>query len=208
MTLVKICGLTDPEEALAAALCGADFIGIIFARESKRYVDVDRALAIAKAAHKGGAKVVGVFVGHSAEEMQRIADHVGLDVVQLHGEESRKVHKELSENLIRFYVCPVSSDGFVKEENHPGFLALNKERDFLLYDGMNPGSGKPFNWDAFEPRRDFNFFLGGGLTPDNVSIAIKKKQPDGVDVASGVEKSKGKKDLQLIQAFIDEVKGD
>lgn len=208
MALVKICGITDPKMATEAVKSGADFIGIIFARESVRYVDEERAIEIAKAAHEAGAKVVGVFVGQTVEEMQHLADRVGLDVVQLHGEEVRRVHGELSQNLARFYVCPVSPDGFVKEENHQGFTMLNKERDFLLYDGINPGTGETFNWENLEPRRDFNFFLAGGLNPDNVSIAIKKKQPDGVDVASGVEKKKGVKDLKLIKTFIKQVKGD
>jgi len=204
MTLIKICGVKDPEMALFTALSGAEYVGIIFARKSVRYVGVDKAIAIAKAAHKGGAKVVGVFTDHTAEEMQTIADRIGLDVVQLHGEGSRRAHGELSDNLIRFYVCPVSPDGFIKEQE--GFEALVKERDFLLYDGMVPGSGRTFNWETFEPRRDFNFFLAGGLNPENVSLAIKKKQPDGVDVASGVEDSSNKKDPKLIEAFIKEVK--
>ncbi len=202
MTFVKICGLRDPETAYYAAAQGARFIGIIFAKESKRVVDSDRAIAIAKAAKKGGARVVGVFVEQNGETMQRIADKIGLDVVQLHGEVARKNHEKLSDNLIRFYVCPVSFDGFIKEETHQGFLALKKERDFLLYDGLSPGSGKVFEWDALEPRRDFNFILGGGLNLENVKIAIKKKQPDGVDVASGVENPHLKKDLKLIKAFI------
>jgi len=202
MTFVKICGVRDPETAYYAAARGARFVGIIFAKESERVVDSHRAIAIAKAAKKGGAKVVGVFVEQNAETMQRIADKVGLDVVQLHGEVARENHGELSENLIRIYVCPVSADGFIREEKHQGFSALNKKRDFLLYDGLNPGSGKVFEWDALEPRRDFNFILGGGLNPKNVKVAIKKKQPDGVDVASGVENPRLKKDLKLIEAFI------
>jgi len=124
MTFVKICGVRDPETAYYAAVRGARFIGIIFAKESKRVVDPDRAIAIAKAAKKGGAKVVGVFVEQNAETMQRIADKVGLDVVQLHGEVARKNHSELSENLIRIYVCPVSADGFIKEEKGPYGLCV------------------------------------------------------------------------------------
>ncbi|MCB1071816.1 MAG: phosphoribosylanthranilate isomerase [Chlamydiales bacterium] len=205
MTLVKICGVTDPETAYFAAVSGAAFVGIIFAKDSKRVVDPDRAIAIAKGAKKGGAKVVGVFVEQNAEAMQKIIDHVGLDAVQLHGPECRKTHGELSENVMRFYVCPVSLDGFVQEEKHHGFEFLNKERDYLLYDGLVPGEGQTFEWDALEPRRDFNFILAGGLNPENVSLAIKKKQPDVVDVASGVENPKYKKDKSLIQAFIREV---
>lgn len=204
MPFVKICGVTDPETAYFAATSGADYVGIIFAKESPRFVDPDRALAIAKAAKKGGAKVIGVFVEQDAEAMQKIADRLGLDGVQLHGEVARMSHGELSENLIRFYVCPISSDGFSLEEDHQGFDALDKERDFLLYDGIRPGSGKSFDWDVFEPRPDFNFILAGGLNPENVSLAIKKQQPDGVDVASGVEKPRLKKCYKLIQAFIKE----
>ncbi|QVL57044.1 MAG: phosphoribosylanthranilate isomerase [Simkaniaceae bacterium] len=205
MTLVKICGVTDPETAYFAAVSGASFVGIVFAKDSQRCINSDRAIAIAKGAKKGGAKVVGVFVEQDAEAMQKIIDHVGLDAVQLHGPEARRNHVELSENVIRFYVCPVSPDGFVQEEKHHGFEALKRERDYLLYDGLVPGSGETFKWDALEPRRDFNFILAGGLNPENVALAIKKKQPDVVDVASGVENPKYKKDRMLIQAFIQEV---
>lgn len=204
MTFVKICGVTDPETAYFAAVSGASFVGIIFARDSQCCVDPNRAIGIAKGAKKGGAKVVGVFVEQDAEIMQKIIDHVGLDAVQLHGVEARKNHAELSETVIRFYVCPVSPDGFIIEEKHRGFEALKRERDYLLYDGLVTGKGKTFKWDALQPRRDFNFILSGGLNPENVSLAIKKKQPDGVDVASGVENLKYKKDKRLIQAFIQE----
>lgn len=204
MPFVKICGVTDPETAFYAASRGAQYVGIIFAKQSPRCVDVDRAVAIAKGAKKGGAKVVGVFVEQDAETMQRIADKVELDAVQLHGEVARKSHGELSENLARFYVCPISSDGFALEECHGGLEALDKERDFLLYDGLKPGSGESFDWDVFEPRREYNFILAGGLNPENVKVAIKKKQPDGVDVASGVEQPRLKKDYKLIKAFIQE----
>ena len=81
MALVKICGVTDPETAYFAALTGAKFIGIIFAKNSKRAVDPDQAVAIVKGAKKGEAKVVGVFVEQNGEEMQKIIDYVGLDAV-------------------------------------------------------------------------------------------------------------------------------
>ncbi|MCB1106556.1 MAG: phosphoribosylanthranilate isomerase [Chlamydiia bacterium] len=205
MTYVKICGVTDPETAYFAAANGAHYVGIIFAKSSPRTVDLDRAILIAKEGKRGGAKVIGVFVEQNGEAMQKIADRVGLDGVQLHGETSRENHGELSKSLIRFYVCPVSFDGFVLKEDHHGFDALDRERDFLLYDGINPGSGKSFQWENLEPSRDFNFFLAGGLNPENVTVAIKAKQPDGVDVASGVENPRLKKDKRLIKAFIQEV---
>ncbi|MCB1110400.1 MAG: phosphoribosylanthranilate isomerase [Chlamydiia bacterium] len=204
MPFVKICGVTDPETAHFAASLGARFIGIIFASASERTVDPERACMIAEEAKKGGAQVIGVFVEQDGERMQKIADQVGLDGVQLHGEVARKHHLELSDNLIRLYVCPVSLDGFIQEESHQGFTALDPQRDYLLYDGLTPGSGKAFDWDALEPRRDFNFILAGGLNPQNVRLAIQKKQPDGVDVASGVENPRLKKDRKLIRAFIEE----
>ncbi|MCB1085299.1 MAG: phosphoribosylanthranilate isomerase [Chlamydiia bacterium] len=204
MTLIKICGIQDPETAYFAASSGAHFIGIIFAKSSPRRVEVEQAIAIAKGAKKGGAKVIGVFAEQNGEAMQQMADRIGLDGVQLHGETARKEHPILSPHLIRLYVFPVSPDGFVKEEHHQGFEALDKGRDFLLYDGVEPGSGKPFHWETFEPARDYNFFLAGGLSPDNVRTAIDKKQPDGVDVASGVERPRLKKDFDLIKAFIEE----
>lgn len=204
MTAVKICGVMDPEIAYFAAKAGAKFIGVIFAKESKRRVDLETAKKIAAKGKEGGAQVIGVFVEQNGEEMQRIIDGASLDGAQLHGPVARENHPVLAEEVIRFYVCPVSDDGFTLEEKHHGFETLNKERDYLLYDGIEPGSGKPFHWDALQPRRDFNFFLAGGLNPQNVKEAILVKQPDGVDVASGVEKPLFKKDRKLIQAFIQE----
>lgn len=204
MPSVKICGVMDPETAYFAAKKGAKFIGVIFAKESKRRVDLEMAKKIAAKAKEGGAKVIGVFVEQNSEEMQRMIDGAKLDGAQLHGPVARECHPELSEEVIRFYVCPVSDDGFTLEEKHHGFEALKKERDYLLYDGIMPGSGTSFHWDALEPRRDFNFVLAGGLNPQNVKEAILAKQPDVVDVASGVEKPRYTKDHKLIEAFIKE----
>lgn len=204
MPSVKICGVMDPETAFFAAQAGAKFIGVIFAKESKRRVDLETAKKIAAKGHEGGAKVIGVFVEQNGEEMQRIIDRANLDGAQLHGPTSRETHLELGDEIIRFYVCPVSEDGFTLEENHHGFEALKRERDYLLYDGIKPGSGIPFHWEALEPRRDFNFALAGGLTPQNVKEVILAKQPDIVDVASGVECPRYSKDRKLIEAFIQE----
>lgn len=192
----------DPDTAYFAAKKGAKFIGVIFAKESKRRVDLETAKKIAAKGREGGAKIIGVFVEQNGEEMQRFIDQVPLDGAQLHGPTARENHAELSKEVIRFYVCPVSADGFTLEEKHHGFEALDRERDYLLYDGLEPGSGTPFPWEGLEPRRDFNFILAGGLTPKNVKEAILAKQPDVVDVASGVEKPRYTKDRKLIEAFI------
>jgi phosphoribosylanthranilate isomerase len=206
MTFVKICGVMDAQTAACVAELGASYIGMIFASESRRSISVEKALEITQALKGKDIKTVGIFTSQNGEEMQKIIDETGLDVAQLHGKIPRMYHMELEEHIPRFYVCPVSYDGFTLEENHQGFQSLDKQRDFLFYDGMTPGSGKPFNWENFEPRRDFNFILAGGLNAANVKEAIKKVQPDGVDVSSGVENQEKKKDAKLIEAFIKETK--
>ena len=204
MILVKICGITDPETAASAAKEGATFIGLIFEKSSHRYVSVDQAKEIAACAKEAGTIPVGVFTSHSAEEIQTITEFVGLEVVQLHGEIARRASKDLPSHLTRLFVLHVHANGAIEGTD---LSSLDEKRDFLLYDGMVPGSGETFSWESFYPSRQFRFFLAGGLNSDNVQLAIKQKQPTGVDVSSGVENPKTKKkDLEKIRLFLQKVR--
>lgn len=200
MILVKICGIKDPETAAYAARQGATFIGLVFEPKSHRFVETERAQAIAKEASRAGAIPVGVFTTHSAQDIEAIAKTVSLEVVQLHGKEAKKACPDLPPHLTRIFALHVEENGTVQEEALEG---LTPKRDFLLYDGVVPGSGIPFNWEEFEPNRSFRFFLAGGLEPGNVSHAIKTKHPTAVDVSTGVEDPVTKtKDPVRIQKFI------
>jgi len=203
MTLVKICGITDVETAEFAAKEGAAFIGLIFEPSSHRYVTPEEAKEIAAVAKRFGAIPVGVFTDHDAQEIQVIAKQVGLETLQLYGQKARAACSDLPAHYTRLFVLYVESNGKVQHED---LKDLNPKRDFLVYDGVVPGSGQTFNWENFQPEGSFRFFLAGGLNPDNVQLAIKMKHPAAVDVSTGVENPETKKkDLGRIRLFIQKV---
>lgn len=204
MILVKICGITDSKTAVFAAKEGAAFIGLIFEKNSHRYVTIERAKEIARLAKEAGTIPVGVFTDHTSDEIQSIVKQVGLEVIQLHGENARQASRNLPHHLTRLFAVHVQVNGTIEATD---LSSLDEKRDFLLYDGMVPGSGETFDWENFHPNPQFRFFLAGGLNSDNVQLAIKQKQPTAVDVSSGVEDPKTKKkDLEKIRLFIQKVR--
>ena len=194
--IIKICGIRTLEAAQAATEHGADLIGFVFA-DSKRQVDVSTAATIS-AAVKGPGKV-GVFVNQPLSEVLEIADRCRLDYLQLHGEESPDYCRSLNRPVIR--ACRVDPD-FT-----PAAVA-DYPADYLLLDSFVPGqpggTGIPFDWRAVSlhiGRPTQKFLVAGGLTPENVSDAIRSLNPDGVDVSGGVE-TDGVKDPDKIRRFI------
>jgi len=216
VTLVKICGLREPAHALVAAEAGADFIGLVFA-ESRRRVSVEQALVIVRAlggppvAAGGGADdveallrrkrplVVGVFAGADAETVNRTVQAVGLDLVQLSGDEPWDMCDALSRPLLKAVKV---KDGTSAEE----IIAVIRPGAIPLLDthaeGALGGTGRPFDWAvAAEVARHCPIVLAGGLTPGNVGEAVRRVLPWAVDVSSGVE-TDGVKDVEKICAFI------
>jgi len=217
LTLVKICGLREPEHALAAAEAGADFIGLVFA-ESQRRVTLDQARALARAlgeppsaAAVGDARhiemllqrkrplLVGVFADADAETIDRTAEAVGLDLVQLSGDEPWDICDRLSLPVLKAVKV---RDGTSAEEIiaalRPGAVPLLDTHA----EGALGGTGRPFDWSvAAEVARRFPIVLAGGLTPENVGEAVRRVRPWAVDVSSGVE-TDGVKDVGKIRAFI------
>lgn len=205
--LIKICGLSDPLTAIAAAKAGADFIGVVFHPASPRNVDVSQAAKIAEAAKKAGVMPVAVFVNSNAEEIVKICKATGINYAQLHGENARQSHHLLPDNLHRIYVCSINEQGEINSGESDYRNNLNNSRDFLLFDNQQAGSGKVFDWSGFNYDGPFRWFLSGGLNINNVESGIKQLNPSGIDVSSGVEKSPGQKDIKLIEQFIDKVRG-
>jgi phosphoribosylanthranilate isomerase len=216
VTFVKICGLREPEHALAAAEAGADFIGLVFAK-SRRRVMVEQARAIARAlgeplvAAGCGAEhieallqrkrplVVGVFAGADAETVNRTADAVGLDLLQLSGDEPWDMCDKLSLSVLKAVKV---KDGTSAEEIvaaiRPGAVPLLDTR----VEGALGGTGQTFDWAvAAEVARRLPIVLAGGLTPENVGEAVRRVCPWAVDVSSGVE-TDGVKDVGKIRAFV------
>jgi phosphoribosylanthranilate isomerase len=196
---VKICGIRNIEDALVAEQSGADFIGFVFA-PSKRRISVEDAVEIASLL-SSHTKIVGVFVNESIETMTQIAKKVGLDYIQLHGDETADTAKAISYPVIK--ACPVNKLTPEIIHDYPA--------DYLLIDSPGEkyrgGSGKTFDWKLLDQVgfKNNKFILAGGLTPENIAEAIEATNPFAVDVSSGVE-TDGKKDHDKIRRFLQQAK--
>lgn len=198
---VKICSLREPGQAEFAVAAGASAIGLIFAGAS-RQVTVERAVEIATELRRldrsAPLLVVGVFVDQPMDDVNRITDRVGLDLVQLHGTESPADMAKLERPVIKV-IRPSSGDGTMAMTS---FAALPVA---YLVDGSSKdaagGTGERADWStAAEMARTARLVLAGGLTPENVGDAIRSVRPFGVDVSSGVETA-GAKDWGKVIAF-------
>ena len=192
---VKICGITRPEDAVAAEQAGADAIAFNFVKHSKRLVSVAQAAA-ASAAVGPFIQRVGVFANSPLETVIETATSLRLHAVQLHGQEDADFAAALRE---RFWVIKAVSF-------HKGLSRAELDTfpaDGILLDGIKPGSGETFAWkDAASLKGHPRLVLAGGLTPDNVAAGIAALEPYAVDVSSGVEARPGVKDAQKIQDFV------
>jgi len=201
---VKICGLTDLRDAFKAHELGADLVGFIFFKDSPRKVESEHARVMIEDLPKD-LKKVGLFLNQDLDEVREKGKRCHLDFLQLHGDESPEYCRSLKKDfkVIKSF----------KVKNISSFDAVDdyEDIDFLLFDtyikGMPGGTGVSFNWDLLKGRTFKKpIFLAGGLKPENVEEAIKLARPYAVDVASGVEKSPGKKDFKLLKEFIENAK--
>lgn len=201
--LVKVCGITTPEDGLLAAEAGADAVGFVFYPMSPRRVDPERAAAVARCLPPLVSRV-GVFVDASRDEIARTADQVGLDLVQLHGEEPPEALDGLPRRVLKAVRV---GRGFAEEEalRYEGRAAGLVVDTRLVGDTVMPGgTGVHFDWSLVAHLRDKVKFLmlAGGLEPDNVKEAIAAVRPHAVDVSSGVERLPGRKDPARVRAFL------
>lgn len=203
MTRIKICGLTNRDDALLAAELGADALGFVFAPNSKRKADPAVAARIIEELPPFVTSV-GVFQNQPLYEVQEIFRGCSLSVAQLHGDEDQIYLESLGLNTLKCFSLASKED--LKKIESFG-LMLNA---FLLdasVGGETGGTGKTFNWDwAVEAKTYGKVILAGGLDPDNVAEAISKVKPWGVDGASGTEKAPGRKDPELVRQFIQGVR--
>ena len=201
MTKVKICGITNPEDAQAAVAAGADAIGFIFA-ESPRRISPEIAQEILRGFDLKGAVAVGVFVDESPDRMVEVARFVGLHVLQLHGSES----PELVEKILSLGFDVVKSFRVSAEERNVEMLAAYHPTAFQLdtyVPGKPGGTGETFDWElALDAKRYGRVILSGGLGVDNVRDAVKTVAPYGVDASSRLERSPGVKVRVLVTEFI------
>jgi phosphoribosylanthranilate isomerase len=194
--LIKICGITRLEDAEAAVAAGANAVGFVFWPDSPRRVAVDVARRIASTT---GVTTVGVFVDQPVEDVNEIADAVGLGVVQLHGTESIGYARKITRPVWKALTLDAPIDAW------PADI-------MILLDAHDPirkgGTGRTIDWKrAAEVARRRDVVLAGGLKPENVGEAIGKVQPYGIDVSSGVEREPGIKDVERLKALFEAVNG-
>lgn len=197
-TAVKICGITRPEDALAAARAGAHAIGLVFYPPSPRYVTPSRAADIIRALPPF-ITTVALFVDAAAEEVRSTLSEAPAGLLQFHGSETPAFCRQFG----RPYVKAVRMG--------PGVDLLQYARDYhdakaLLLDnfveGLHGGSGVAFDWSLIPSGLPLPVILSGGLTPENVMQAVRRVRPSAVDVSSGVESARGVKDAAKMVAFI------
>jgi phosphoribosylanthranilate isomerase len=193
---VKICGVKDERTVQAAIRQGVDFLGFMFA-ESKRRISVEKAKELAHFVPEH-VKKVGVFVNPTIEEVLSAISQVGLDLVQLHGDETPEFCRNIPLPVIKAF--PIRRE----EDIH---RTKPYKVDYFLFDSAGGkyrgGSGMTFNWKLLQQLNisKEQVIVAGGLNPDNVQAAITETNPAIVDVSSGVE-TDGEKDLEKIKAFM------
>lgn len=202
MTKVKICGLKEIEHVEAAVQAGADFIGLMFA-PSKRRITVEEAIELT-AAIPSNVKKVGVFVNEAPDTIKKIAEQVGLDYIQYHGDESVEMIREIGLPAIKAFSIRTEEDVA---------RAATYDVDYYLFDAPGTdyrgGSGKSFDWTLLDEMQIplEKVILAGGLNAENVALAIMLVEPFAVDVSSGVEID-GRKNSTAITNFIENAKGE
>lgn len=206
-TRIKVCGITEQADAQGAVALGADALGFIFTAKSPRNIQPAKARAIIKGLPPF-IDAVGVFVDEALEVVDDIRRFCGLTVIQLHGSESPRYCGSLSCRVVKaFGIGPksLSPEGGPQYASYRGLVA-----GYLLdtyHEKVSGGTGRPFDWSLLETMRPPGpLILAGGLNPDNVGAAIRTVRPFAVDVNSGVEIEPGRKDLEKLAAFMQEVR--
>ncbi|MEO1183228.1 MAG: phosphoribosylanthranilate isomerase [Cyanobacteria bacterium J06636_27] len=205
---VKICGITKPIQGKTIASLGATALGFICVKASPRYVTSEQIKAVIDELPQQIDKI-GVFANSSQEEIVQTVAESGLTGVQLHGDESIEFCQQLRQALPNVEIIKAlrikNVDDFTKAKTYTKYV------DSLLLDAYHPqqlgGTGKTLNWDAlqqFDP--NCPWFLAGGLTPQNISEALSKVKPNGIDLSSGVETAPGDKDLDKVRDLFEKLK--
>ncbi len=209
MTIVKICGLTNLEDALVAAEAGADLLGFILYPKSPRYVAPEKIAEIVagvRAAFAASPRCVGVFVNESSAQVLDMLEQTTLDLAQLHGDESAAEVAALRGRGFKA-VRPTSLEAALMVAATFAPLGVTAG-PHLLIDAYTPnaygGAGQLADWSMATAvvGRVNRLLLAGGLTPENVADAVRLVNPWGVDVASGVEQAPGRKDHARVRAFV------
>jgi phosphoribosylanthranilate isomerase len=199
--MIKICGITNLEDANKAIELGADAIGFMFYPPSPRYIAPEEASRIIANLNNASVIKIGVFVDEKIETVKEIFIQCSLDNIQLHGQETAEYCQNLGISKIIKAISIKNKDDIKKIKSYP-FIST-----FLLdtkTDKLPGGTGQTFDWKIIEniKRKDMKIILAGGLSPENITEAIKIVRPYGVDISSLIESRPGKKDHLKMEEFI------
>lgn len=201
--MIKICGVTHPDDARLAIQLGAERVGMIFYPPARRSVEIEQARAIATATLEAGGIPVGVFVDACVEDLKHHCLSCGIRHVQLHGKKATQLARTLSSEFLVTLNVPVNASGQLVDP----LIDLASDVEYLLFDSQKAGSGQSFDWAQFIPPLQRPWVLAGGLSPINVRRAIEQLCPYAVDVSTGVEGGiYGRKDAEKMKAFIQQVR--
>ena len=197
MTRVKVCGITNLEDAWTAIEAGTDALGFVFVPNTPRYIEPDDANTIMRQIPPL-VTTIGLFVNAGSTQIRDVAKNCRLDAIQLHGNESPELCHSLNLRIIK---------AFRIKESEPLNILSKFQVDAYLLDtyvkGILGGTGKTFDWNlACHAKKYGQIILAGGLNPSNVSTAINQVKPYAVDVSSGVEAEPGRKDPKKVRDFI------
>ncbi len=200
-TRVKVCGLTQVDNARQVAQTGVDSIGLVFYSPSPRAVSIEQAVAICQVLPPF-VSVTALFVDEAVEQVEQVLKQVPIDLLQVHGDESADYCRQFGKPYLKALRV------------RPGLDLMQQAQTYhdargLLLDaykaGVPGGTGETFDWQLIDPELPLPVVLAGGLTADNVADAITQVQPQAVDVSGGVESAKGIKDIESVKYFIEEV---
>ncbi|BBG03686.1 MULTISPECIES: phosphoribosylanthranilate isomerase [Pseudonocardia] len=191
---VKVCGLRSADDVRVALEAGADAVGFVLHPASPRYVEPEAARELVALVPEPTLSVV-VVAEHTAADAARLTREIGADVLQLHGRYTAQDFAVAAAEPVRLWRATSLADG---PDLHVGTYG----EEVLLLDSPRAGSGETWDVESLDPRPDGHWLLAGGLTPDNVADAVRRIDPWGVDVSSGVESTRGVKDHARIAAFV------
>ncbi|MCH7963110.1 MAG: phosphoribosylanthranilate isomerase [Bacteroidetes bacterium] len=196
---IKICGITNIEDALAAESFGADAVGFIFYKKSNRYVSPEQVEHIIKTLSPFTTKV-GVFVNETFEIINKISKQTGINVVQLHGDENLHIMKSILLPVIKTF----------RVDDNFDYNKLNQYQEYsILLDAYSEknygGTGNKLNWEKIPFKIKNKIILAGGISSDNIEIIYKNINPAAVDLSSSLEKTPGKKDKKKMEKFFNKV---
>ena len=199
MTEIKICGITNKEDAFFASDCGADALGFIFYPHSPRYISPEKARAIIACLPPEVVKV-GVFVNHDFKEVERIRQYCGLDLIQLHGDEAPDYCRRFVSSLLIKAISPQNDADLDALGLYEVRAVLVDARD----KGRYGGTGLTSDWDiAVKVKKSHFLILSGGLKEENIVEAIARVSPQALDINSGIESTLGKKDHVKLRNIIE-----